>query len=191
MMFLTSDFYKALIGAAITTAICAALYFGYQAWAQHHVDKGVQQERAAWQAREDKRQKADADARLAAEQKARAEEARKAKENDRVAQEQALREAQLRAAADVASRRLGSLQHTIHALNERDRRRALSAQSDAAALADEAARARGLLGQCSGRYTAVAASAAEHAAQVIGLQDYITATNPDAQPLPAAEEPAK
>lgn len=191
MMFLPSDFYKALIGAAVTAAICVALYLGYQAWAQHYVDKGVQQERSVWQAKEDKRQKAEADARLAAEQKARAEEARKAKENDRVAQEQALREAQLRNAADVANRRLGSLQHTIHALNERDRRRALSAQSDAAALADEAARARGLLGQCSGRYTAVAASAAEHAAQVIGLQDYITATHPDAQPLLAAEEPAK
>ena len=191
MTLIPSDIYKALIGAAIAAAVCAALYFGYQAWAQHYVNKGVQQERSVWQAREDKRQKAEADARLAAEKKARAEEARKAKENDRVAQEQAQREAQLRAAADVANRRLGSLQHTIHALNERDRRRALSAQSDAVALADEAARARGLLGQCSGRYTAVAASASEHAAQVIGLQDYITATHPDAQPLPAAEEPAK
>lgn len=191
MTLIPSDIYKALIGAAIAAAVCAALYFGYQAWAQHYVDKGVQQERAAWQAREDKRQKAEADARLAAEKKARAEEARKAKETDRVAQEQAQREAHLRAAADAATRHVGSLQHTIHTLNERDRRRALSAQSDAAALADEAARARGLLGQCSGRYTAVAASAAEHAAQVIGLQDYITATHPDAQPLPATEEPAK
>ena len=191
MMFLSTDFYKALIGAAIATAVSAALYFGYQAWAQHYVNKGAQQERSVWQSKEDKRQKAETQARLAAEQKARAEETRKAKENDRVAQEQALREAQLRAAADMAHRRLGSLQHTIHALNERDRRRAMSAQSDAVALADEAARARGLLGQCSGRYAAVAASASEHAAQVIGLQDYIVAVNPDAQPLPAAEEPAK
>ena len=184
MMLIPSDIYKALIGAAITAAICAALYFGYQAWAQHYVRKGVQQERAAWQERETKRLKAEAEARLAAEQKARAEETRKAKETDRVAKEQAQREAHLRAAADTATRRVGSLQHTIQALNERDRRRNLSAHPDAAALADEAARARELLGQCSGRYTAVAANAAEHAAQVIGLQDYITAINPDAQPVP-------
>ena len=181
--------YKALAGTLAAAAVCVALYFGYQAWAQHYVRKGVQQERAAWQDRETKRLKEEAEARLAAEQKARAEETRKAKETDRVAQEQAQREAHLRAAADAATRRVGSLQHTIQALNERDRRRNLSAHPDAAALADEAARARELLGQCSGRYTAVAANAAEHAAQVIGLQDYITAINPDAQPAP--QEPAK
>lgn len=177
------------VGALASVALCVALHFGYRAWSQHYVRKGVQQERAVWQSKEEKRQKAEADARLAAEQKARAEETRKAKESERVAQEQAQREAQLRAAADAAARRVGSLQHTIQTLNERDRRRNLSAHPDAAALADEAARARELLGQCSGRYTAVAANAAEHAAQVIGLQDYITAINPDAQPAP--QEPAK
>ncbi len=86
----------------------------------------------------------------------------------------------MRASLTRAESRNRDLLDTINELNLRARARAAAdvpgASSDAStnAVVDEATTARDLLGQCSQRYTTVAADADGLRLQVIGLQAFVT-----------------
>ncbi|MBF9263578.1 DUF2514 domain-containing protein [Paracidovorax cattleyae] len=167
--------------------ICGALV-GVEAWQSHLIAKGdargAARVQAAWRIETARRDKADADAAADAahnqaeqERIARAAEQSKQQEVERVARDQAQREGALRQSLALATSRNRSLLDTIATLNARDAVQLSGTATDAgsAALADAARTARELLGQCSSRYTAVAANADRLANQVKGLQDFVRA----------------
>jgi len=103
----------------------------------------------------------------------RADETRKQLQAERIAHENALREKNLRVRVERAGARNRSLLDTIAALNAASAVPGAGADAGTATVADGGADiARELLGQCSSRYTAVAADADRYADQVTGLQGY-------------------
>ena len=175
---------------AILVLIIGAL-FGLTAWESHLIAKG--DERGAdriqtrWNTAEAKRQADEKEAaarlekeRAEAESKARIADQVKQQTAERIAREQNEREASLRASLDRAGARNRGLLDTIKELNLRALARAAadvsssSPDASASAIADEATTARSVLGQCSQRYTAVAADADGLRLQVIGLQAFVT-----------------
>lgn len=175
---------------AILVLVMGAL-FGVKVWQTHLIAKGDAQGAARiqtrWNTAEDKRQGDEKEAaarlekeRAEAESKARIADQIKQQTAERIAREQNEREASLRASLDRAGARNRSLLDTINELNLHARARAAadvsssSPDASAATLADEATTARSVLGQCSQRYTAVAADADGLRLQVIGLQAFVT-----------------
>ena len=174
---------------AILVLVMGAL-FGVKVWQTHLIAKGDAQGAARiqtrWNTAEDKRQGDEKEAaarlekeRAEAESKARIADQIKQQTAERIAREQNEREASLRASLDRAGARNRSLLDTINELNLHARARAAadvsssSPDASAATLADEATTARSVLGQCSQRYTTVAADADGLRLQVIGLQAYV------------------
>lgn len=159
---------------------------GLQLWNAHLIAKGdtqgSQRVQQAWDNAEATRKATEAQAsaqaaqqRAAAEAAQRTAEQEKQKEAERIAHEQAHREQASRAALDAATASNRSLLTTIAKLNA-DAAARLSgpgAQSCSTTDIDAAARARTALGECSGRYTAVAGVADQLTDQVTGLQDYV------------------
>ncbi|WP_343590152.1 DUF2514 domain-containing protein [Paracidovorax wautersii] len=176
-----------LMAAVLLTA---GALLGVRAWNAHLVAQGDKQGadrvQTAWDKDTARRDKADADARAAAasqqaelERIARAAESAKQQEAERIARDQAQREGALRQSLALATTRNRGLLDTIAALNARDSAQLPGTAPDAgaAALAVAARTARELLGQCSSRYTAVAADADRLANQVTGLQDFVLSTS--------------
>ena len=174
---------------AIVVATLGAL-LAVKAWNEHLIAEGDTQGalrvQTQWDTAEAKRRAdiKEAEARAAieqaeAERKTRIDEQAKQKQAERVANEQANREATLRASLTRAESRNRGLLDTINELNLRARARAAAdvpgASSDAStnAVVDEATTARELLGQCSQRYTGVAAAVDGLRVQVIGLQAFV------------------
>ena len=167
----------------IAAVLALGAVFAVQGWKAHIYAQGD----AAGAARVQKRWDADtarrdADtlaAHLAAQQVLRTQEAVLQQKAERIAHETALREAQLRAAVASADARVRSLHTTIAQLNANAAALAdvpgTSTGACAAPGSDAAATARELLGACSQRYAAVAGTADQLAAQVMGLQDYVQA----------------
>lgn len=173
--------------AAILLTI--AVVFGVRAWNAHLVAQGDAQGdsrvRAEWREADIKRQAAESAAAAQAQAES-AERQRRAREEDqlkqqqaeRIAREQAQREAAKQAALDRAESRNRGLLGAIADLNARAAAAATAVPGagqdpGAVALIGEASTARELLGQCSSRYTAVAADADGLRSQVIGLQDFV------------------
>ena len=174
---------------AIVVATLGAL-LAVKAWNAHLIAEGDAQGalrvQTRWDTAEVKRRAdiKEAEARAATEQaeaerKTRIDEQAKQKQAERVANEQAKREASLRASLDRADARNRGLLDTIAQLNNNARARAAadvpgaSADASTSAIVDEATTARELLGQCSQRYTGVAAAVDGLRVQVIGLQAFV------------------
>ena len=163
----------ARIVLALLLGLAAAL--GISAWNDHLIAQGdaqgAKRVRVEWETAEARRLADEAQARMR-------DQAAKQKETERIAREQAQREAALRAAVSAADARSRSLHTTIAQLNA-DAAARLSAPGPHACTAadiDAGAAARTALGECSGRYAAVAGVADQLAGQVSGLQDYIKTT---------------
>jgi len=119
---------------------------------------------------------ADADRQAAqdlsdAVQAARAEEQAKTTAAERIANDHATRQKDTLDRAVYAERAVQRLRDEIDRLNARD----LPEDAGAAAAAREARAARGLLGECAGRYRAVDERAQQLGDQVTGLQDFVAA----------------
>ncbi|WP_208508387.1 DUF2514 domain-containing protein [Variovorax paradoxus] len=166
-----------------------AVVFGVRAWNAHLVAEGDAQGdsrvRAEWREADTKRQAAESAAAAQAQAES-AERQRRAREEDQLKQqqaernsrEQAQREAALQSALARADSRNRGLLGTIADLNARAAAAAAAMSgagqdSGAVAFIGQASTARELLGQCSSRYTAVAADADGLRSQVIGLQDFV------------------
>lgn len=154
-------------------AVVAAAVIGLDHWSKSLVAQGDQQgaERvqAAWGAAERER----ALQLVADQEKARRDEAEKQRTSEEIAREQARREADLQARLDRSTAARRSLLDTIEDLNDRNAELSAAAEdARIAGLAGEARVARELLGQCAGRYEAVAAAADGLRDQVTGLQAY-------------------
>ena len=175
---------------AILVLVMGAL-FGVKVWQTHLIAKGDAQGAARiqtrWNTAEDKRQGDEKEAaarlekeRAEAESKARIADQVKQQTAERIARDQSEREASLRASLGRAESRNRGLLDTINTLNARDRARAATdvsgtnASASTTTLIDDATTARSVLGQCSQRYTAVAADADGLRLQVIGLQAFVT-----------------
>ncbi|EPD44446.1 MULTISPECIES: hypothetical protein [Delftia] len=170
----------------ITAALVLAAVLGLRAWNAHLVAlgdaQGAERVQGQWKAADarGKQEQALAAAKAAQELAARERQAReqeqaKQRDAERIAREQANREATLRTAVSAADARNRSLHTTIAQLNA-DAAARLSGSAASACTAadvDAATAARNALGQCSSRYTAVAAVADGLAIQVRGLQDFV------------------
>ena len=173
--------------AAVLLTLAAV--FGVRAWNAHLVAQGnaegAARVRGEWATADAKRQAAES-AVAAQAQAESAERQRRAREEDqlkqeqaeRIAREQAKREAVKQAALDRAESRNRGLLGAIADLNARAAAAAAAMSGagqdpGAVALIGQASTARELLGQCSSRYTAVAANADGLRSQVIGLQDFV------------------
>lgn len=170
----------------ITAVLVMAAVLGLRAWNAHLVAlgnaQGEQRVKGQWVAADLKREQAQAKAEAKAtlehalrERQAREQEQAKQREAERIAHEQANREATLRTAVSAADARNRSLHTSIAQLNADAAARLSSSAASActAADVDAATAARNALGQCSSRYTAVAAVADGLAIQVRGLQDFV------------------
>ncbi len=163
----------------IAAVLALSAVLSIQVWNAHLIaqgdEQGAKRVRGEWTDAVNKQQAEAALAKAEAERQAREEETRKQKEAERIAREQVQREATWRAAIDRANARNSSLLNTIADLNARDAARLSEAGTHPGSDADIDATttARQLLGQCSQRYTAVAADADALAAKVTGLQDYV------------------
>ena len=109
-----------------------------------------------------------AEATKKAEEEARAAERNMQRKTERIARDAAKREKELAGRVATAANAAASLRDQINALNARP----APADPQSAALAGEARTARELLGACSERYRAVAATADGLASQVSGLQQF-------------------
>lgn len=109
-----------------------------------------------------------AEATKKAEEEARAAERNMQRKAERIARDATKREKELAGRVATAANAAASLRDQINALNARP----APADPQSAALAVEARTARELLGTCSDRYRAVAATADGLAAQVTGLQQF-------------------
>lgn len=141
-------------------------------------------DRLLWQAKEAKRERAEADALSAAVDKRRADELAKSRQNEKDAYAQAEREERWRARAVSAGRAVDGLQRTVQALDAAEQRRragepGAGAGTDAIGLVDAAATARELLGACAVRYRDVGQEADRLASQVMGLQAYARVCQPE------------
>ncbi|KEH09143.1 hypothetical protein GY14_14575 [Delftia tsuruhatensis] len=173
----------------ITAALVLAAVLGLRAWNAHLVALGDKQGagrvQGQWTAAESQRKQEEAQAKARAaqeraglERQAREQEQAKQREAERIAREQANREATLRTAVSAADARNRSLHTTVAQLNADAAARLSSGAANActAADVDAATAARTALAACSGRYTAVAATADQLSLQVTGLLDFIKST---------------
>lgn len=178
----------------IAVVLTLGAVMGVRLWNAHVLAQGdaqgAQRVQTAWNTAEAKRQANEALARMEAaqqlaerERQEREQEQLLQQQTDRIAHEQAQREQALRTAVAAADSRHRSLLSTIAQLNAN----AAAASADlpgtgpvasSCASADATRSARELLGQCSGRYAAVAAAADQLTSQVTGLQDYVRAVAP-------------
>lgn len=153
------------IRLAVCAAILAALTAGVLAVRSHWIGVGEAKVQARW----DRQQRTDQEESLRLQQEASLELLARMRNAERNADEQARREAATAGRIAALDQRVGRLLATLKALDGRD----LPAPADAAgvaALAREAAAARGLFGACAQRYRDVAAAAGQLKDQVIGLQ---------------------
>lgn len=136
--------------------------------------RGAAAVRQEWSAANDRAAAVNAQRAAEAERQRRDEEHAKQDQAERIARDTDQREADQRSRAVRAEQRNRSLLDTIASLNARNAELSRTSEdATARALAHEASAARELLGQCSSRYTAVAAAADGFRSQVIGLQDYV------------------
>jgi hypothetical protein len=163
----------ALIVAVL--AVLAGVVIGVDHWSKSLVAKGdaqgAERVQAAWGDAERKRA-----LQLVADQaKARRDEAEKQRKSEEIAHAQAQRETELQARLDRSTAARRSLLDTIAALDARNAELSGTAGDPRlAGVAEEARLARELLGQCAGRYGAVAAAADALRDQVTGLQAFAT-----------------
>ena len=177
----------------IAVVLTLGAVFGARLWNAHVLARGdtqgAQRVQTAWDTAEAKRQADEALARMAAanhqaelERQEREREQLLQQDAERIAHEQAQREQALRTAVAAADSRHRSLLSTIAQLNANAAARADMPGTGQAASScpgpDAASAARTALGQCSGRYAAVAAVADRLSGQVSGLQDYVRAVAP-------------
>ena len=162
--------------ALIAICVCLILAFGVQTFRI-----GALKEEAAEKAA------ALATATAAAEKESRTREQQMADNARRAADEYAKNAARIRASADGARTELDSLRNTLAAAG------AVPADPTAASRADEAARARYVLGQCFATVQALAATSDDIETRLSGLQDWAraitsggarSATAPEKQPDP-------
>jgi hypothetical protein len=162
-----------LVLALHLTAIAMSVLM-VQRWGRALVAEGDAQGAARVQAAWGEAERERALQLVAAQEEARRQETEKQRKTEEIAHAQAQREAALQArlARTDAARR--SLLDTIADLDARDGAAvsAAAADSGAAAFAGQASVARELLGQCAGRYAAVAAAADGLRSQVTGLQEW-------------------
>ncbi|MBN9477396.1 MAG: hypothetical protein ABS43_03700 [Bordetella sp. SCN 67-23] len=151
-------------------------------------ESGRAEVRAEWQQEKDRQAAAAKEQQAERERAARAEDSSRATEAERIANEQAEREEADKARAAATAARERSLLNTIAALNQRAAELSSGAEDPrVAAFAREATTARGLLGECTARYRAVADDANQLRGQVIGLLDFDRNAVRDAAAIGAAE----
>lgn len=165
-------------------AIGAMVLMGARSCQEYYRDQGRVEVRTKW-IDADKQREANERAALIAKQKAeRDEEQRMARAAEEKALELSKREEQLRGRAVAAERRVNGLLGQLASLDAASRdRRAEGTCPTADAEANEATKARELLGRCAGRYRDMGERATELASQVMGLQDHLVIAQPEAAAL--------
>ncbi len=167
-----------LLGVA---AIGVMVVMGARSCQEHYRDQGRVEVRTQWIDEEKQREAKERAALIAKQTAEREEEQRMARAAEEKALEESKREERLRDRAVAAERRVSGLLGQLANLDAASRDRRTEGTCPAAdAEADEATKARELLGRCAGRYREMGARATELASQVIGLQDHIVIVQPEA-----------
>ena len=153
-------------------------------------EQGRVEVREQWTTADNARISAERQATIDKQRTEREEEQRMARAAEEKALAQSRRDEALLKRADAAERDVGRMRLKLAEANARStERRAAGTCPAADAEADEAAKARELLGRCSVRYAAMGKRASELASQVIGLQDHVVVVQPEAAALLEEEAP--
>ena len=157
---------------------------GVQSCQAHYQEQGRVEVRKQWRDADNDRISLERQAALDKQATERQEEQRMARAAEEKALEQSKRDEQLRDRAQSAERRVIGLLGKLAALDTASgERRAQGTCPAADAEADEAAKARAVLGRCASRYRSMGERAAELANQVTGLQDHVVIVQPESAAL--------
>ena len=162
-------------------AVVGLVLWGVRGCQEHYRDQGRAEVQKDWDDAKREDQRIAEKARGEKERTERAKEQKMAKAAERNNHVQVQRERTLHDRAVAAESERDGLLGTVAQRNaDSAARRAEGTCAAAEREAYDAATARGLLGTCAGRYSAMAKAAGELAGQVMGLQDHIVVVQPEA-----------
>lgn len=165
-------------------ALAAVAFFGVTSCQEHYREQGRVEVRTQWLDADKTRELAERQDTIERQRAEREKEQNMARAAEENARETQLREEHLRGSIVDLQRRNGKLREQLARADAASReRRGAGACAAADAEADDAARARDLLGACADRYRGMAEDAAGLASQVMGLQDHVLVLQPQAAAL--------